>query len=77
MSSHFEFLIVVEPSVTLRSVEAAGMSHPRMLVCTAYGFYPKNIKLTWLRNGHEVTSDVEHASLMEPKLYEWGKTVSF
>ncbi|XP_029959226.1 H-2 class II histocompatibility antigen, E-S beta chain-like [Salarias fasciatus] len=97
-------LTPAEPSVTLRSVEAAGTSHPGMLVCSAYDFYPKNIKLTWLRNGHEVTSDVtsteelsngnwlyqihshleidpspgdkitckvEHASLMEPKLYEW------
>lgn len=69
-----------------------------------YDFYPKQIRVTWLRNGKEVTSDVtstdelpngnwlyqmhsyleftprpgekitcmvEHASLMEPKLYDW------
>ncbi|KAM6935267.1 DLA class II histocompatibility antigen, DR-1 beta chain-like [Lycodopsis pacificus] len=48
----------VEPSVRLRSVEAAGSKHPGMLVCSAYGFYPKQIRVTWLRNGNNVTSDV-------------------
>ncbi|XP_038567426.1 H-2 class II histocompatibility antigen, E-S beta chain-like isoform X2 [Micropterus salmoides] len=94
----------VEPSVRLRSVEAAGSKHPGMLVCSMYDFYPKQIRVTWLRNGKEVASDVtstdelpsgnwlyqmhsyleftprpgekitcmvEHASLMEPKLYDW------
>ncbi|XP_075965747.1 DLA class II histocompatibility antigen, DR-1 beta chain-like [Anarhichas minor] len=48
----------VEPSVRLRSVEAASSKHPGMLVCSAYGFYPKQIRVTWLRNGNIVTSDV-------------------
>ncbi|KAM6935394.1 DLA class II histocompatibility antigen, DR-1 beta chain-like [Lycodopsis pacificus] len=51
-------LKTVEPSVRLRSVEAAGSKHPGMLVCSAYGFYPKQIRVTWLRNGNNVTSDV-------------------
>ncbi|XP_063050195.1 rano class II histocompatibility antigen, A beta chain-like [Engraulis encrasicolus] len=29
-----------------------------MLVCSAYNFYPKMIKLTWYRDGQEVTGDV-------------------
>ncbi|CAJ1062217.1 rano class II histocompatibility antigen%2C A beta chain-like [Xyrichtys novacula] len=94
----------VEPSVTLRSADLSGSRHPSMLVCSAYNFYPKQIRLSWLRNGKEVTSDVmsteelpsgnwlyqihshlelthtsgdtiacqvEHASLLKPKLYEW------
>ncbi|XP_067456295.1 H-2 class II histocompatibility antigen, E-S beta chain-like [Thunnus thynnus] len=97
----------VEPYVKLRSVETASSKHPGMLVCSAYGFYPKQIRVTWLRNGKEVTSDVtsteelsngnwlyqthsyleytpingekitcmvEHASLMEPKLYDLEST---
>ncbi|XP_068998937.1 DLA class II histocompatibility antigen, DR-1 beta chain-like [Embiotoca jacksoni] len=93
-----------EPSVKLRSVKAASSKHSGMLVCSAYGFYPKEIRVTWLRDGKKVTSDVtsteelpngnwlyqlhshleitpepgekiscmvEHASLMEPKLYDW------
>ncbi|XP_068592589.1 DLA class II histocompatibility antigen, DR-1 beta chain-like [Cebidichthys violaceus] len=48
----------VEPSVRLRSVDAAGSKHPGMLVCSAYNFYPKQIRVTWLRNGNNVTSDV-------------------
>ncbi|XP_041649003.1 rano class II histocompatibility antigen, A beta chain-like [Cheilinus undulatus] len=48
----------VEPSVRLRLTEATDSKHPHMFVCSAYGFYPKQISLKWLRNGKEVTSDV-------------------
>ncbi|XP_071759446.2 H-2 class II histocompatibility antigen, E-S beta chain-like [Centroberyx gerrardi] len=47
-----------EPYVRLRSVEAASSRHPAMLVCSVYDFYPKPIRVTWLRDGKEVTSDV-------------------
>lgn len=97
-------LTTVEPDVRLRSVKAEYSQHSHMLVCSAYDFYPKQIRVTWLRDGKEVTSDVtstdelpngnwlhqihsnleftpkpgekitcmvEHASLREPKLYDW------
>ncbi|KAK2910250.1 hypothetical protein Q8A73_007965 [Channa argus] len=48
----------VEPYVRLRSVKAASSTHPAMLICSVYNFYPKQIKVTWLRDGKEVTSDV-------------------
>ncbi|KAG8010069.1 DLA class II histocompatibility antigen, partial [Nibea albiflora] len=48
----------VEPYVRLRSVKAVGSTHPKMLACSAYSFYPKRIRMTWLRNGQEATSDV-------------------
>lgn len=99
---------LVEPYVWLRSVDAADSRHPSMLVCSAYNFYPKQIKLTWLRDGKQTTTDVtsteelpngnwlyqihsyleytptpeekiscmvEHASLMKPLIYDWGKRV--
>nr|XP_046254346.1 rano class II histocompatibility antigen, A beta chain-like [Scatophagus argus] len=54
----YSLLTSVEPSIWLRSVEAADSKHPGMLLCSVYNFYPKQIKVTWLRNGKEATSDV-------------------
>uniref|UniRef100_A0A669EMM4 DLA class II histocompatibility antigen, DR-1 beta chain n=1 Tax=Oreochromis niloticus TaxID=8128 RepID=A0A669EMM4_ORENI len=98
----------VKPSVRLRLVESADSKHPGLFMCSAYNFYPKQIKLTWLRDGKEATSNVtstdelpngnwlyqihsyieisskpgekiscvvEHASLTEPKVIDWGKRV--
>ncbi|XP_023118358.2 H-2 class II histocompatibility antigen, E-S beta chain-like [Amphiprion ocellaris] len=48
----------VEPTVKLRLVETADSRHPSMLVCSAYGFYPKLIRVSWLRDGKETTTDV-------------------
>ncbi|XP_005951689.1 H-2 class II histocompatibility antigen, E-S beta chain isoform X1 [Haplochromis burtoni] len=48
----------VKPSVRLHSTMAPGRHHPAMLVCSVYDFYPKQIKVSWLRNGQETTSDI-------------------
>uniref|UniRef100_A0A3Q3CR92 Ig-like domain-containing protein n=1 Tax=Haplochromis burtoni TaxID=8153 RepID=A0A3Q3CR92_HAPBU len=94
----------IHPIVRLRLVESADSKHPGLFMCSAYNFYPKQIKLTWLRDGKEATSNVtstdelpngnwlyqihsyleisskpgekiscmvEHASLTEPKVYDW------
>lgn len=104
----FGCFFLVKPYVRLRSAEAGSSRHPAMLVCSAYGFYPKQIHLTWLRNGKKVTKDVtsteelpngnwlyqihshleytprhgekitcvvEHASLMDPEVHDWGRSV--
>lgn len=98
----------MKPIVRLRLVESADSKHPGLFMCSAYNFYPKQIKLTWLKDGKEATSNVtstdelpngnwlyqihsyieisskpgekiscmvEHASLTEPKVYDWGKRV--
>nr|AAS55044.1 MHC class II antigen beta chain [Xiphophorus pygmaeus] len=53
-----KLLTPVEPYVQLRLEKAEYSQHQQMLICSAYDFYPKQIKVTWLRDGKEVTSDV-------------------
>ncbi|KAF5891097.1 MHC class II beta chain, partial [Clarias magur] len=48
----------VEPEVEVQSVKQSDGSHPAMLMCSAYSFYPPHIKVTWLRNGKEVQGGV-------------------
>nr|ADZ99147.1 MHC class II antigen [Epinephelus coioides] len=47
-----------EPYVGLHSTTPSGGKHSAMLVCSVFDFYPKKIKVSWLRDGKEVTSDV-------------------
>nr|AYN72177.1 MHC class II antigen beta chain [Oreochromis niloticus] len=48
----------VKPYVKLHSMTPLSSHHPAMLVCRVYDFYPSEIKVSWLRDGQEVTSDV-------------------
>ncbi|XP_026016347.1 H-2 class II histocompatibility antigen, E-S beta chain-like isoform X1 [Astatotilapia calliptera] len=48
----------VKPYVKLHSTTPAYSQHPAMLVCSVYDFFPSKIKVNWLRDGQEVTSDV-------------------
>nr|XP_046236729.1 H-2 class II histocompatibility antigen, E-S beta chain-like [Scatophagus argus] len=46
------------PYVVLSSTTPPGGKHVAMLVCSVFDFFPKQIKVFWLRDGQEVTSDV-------------------
>ncbi|XP_048065032.1 rano class II histocompatibility antigen, A beta chain-like isoform X2 [Megalobrama amblycephala] len=48
----------VKPKVILSLVNQAGGRHPSMLMCSAYEFYPQHIKVSWLRDGKLMTSEV-------------------
>ncbi|KTF72917.1 hypothetical protein cypCar_00036971, partial [Cyprinus carpio] len=45
---------VVQPKIKLRPVKQVSSSS---LVCSAYDFYPKQIKVSWLRDGKVMTTD--------------------
>ncbi|KAK3565879.1 hypothetical protein QTP86_019639 [Hemibagrus guttatus] len=48
----------VEPQVEVVQTKQSEGSHLGWLMCSAYNFYPPLIKVTWLRNGKEIKSDV-------------------
>ncbi|KAI4885693.1 hypothetical protein NFI96_030418, partial [Prochilodus magdalenae] len=54
----------VRPSVNLVSEEHGSGGHPAMLMCSAYGFYPPAIDVSWLKDGVKVTSGVVTTGVM-------------
>uniref|UniRef100_A0A087YEM3 Ig-like domain-containing protein n=1 Tax=Poecilia formosa TaxID=48698 RepID=A0A087YEM3_POEFO len=54
-----KLLTAVEPYVWLRSVKAEYSQHQQKLVCSAYDFYPKKIRVTWLKDGKKVVTSTE------------------
>uniref|UniRef100_A0A8C2FJQ4 Si:ch73-158p21.3 n=2 Tax=Cyprinus carpio TaxID=7962 RepID=A0A8C2FJQ4_CYPCA len=54
----------VAPVVKLSLVKQGDSRHPSLLMCSAYDFYPEKIKVSWLRDGAVVTSDVTSTEKM-------------
>ncbi|MGH0176960.1 UNVERIFIED_CONTAM: hypothetical protein FKN15_007431 [Acipenser sinensis] len=54
----------IPPTVRVRSIKPFSSQHQTMLVCYVIGFYPREIKVTWLRNGVKVTADVSSSELL-------------
>uniref|UniRef100_A0A8C2D0J5 Ig-like domain-containing protein n=1 Tax=Cyprinus carpio TaxID=7962 RepID=A0A8C2D0J5_CYPCA len=59
----------VKPKVKLSSVMRAGGRHPAVLMCSAYEVYPPHIKVSWLKDGKLMTSEV--TSTMEMADGDW------
>uniref|UniRef100_A0A673L3M0 H-2 class II histocompatibility antigen, I-E beta chain-like n=1 Tax=Sinocyclocheilus rhinocerous TaxID=307959 RepID=A0A673L3M0_9TELE len=58
---HLAYVTVIDsvpPKVKLSSVTQAGGRHPAVLMCSAYRFYPHGIKVSWMRDGAVVKTDV-------------------
>ncbi|XP_041862797.1 rano class II histocompatibility antigen, A beta chain-like [Melanotaenia boesemani] len=52
------------PTVNIKLVKQPSSGHPAMLVCSTYNFYPKQIRMTWLRNKQEVITGVSYSDVM-------------
>ncbi|XP_076153125.1 rano class II histocompatibility antigen, A beta chain-like [Alosa pseudoharengus] len=52
----------VKPKVRLSLVRPSSGGHPAMLMCSAYDFYPKMIRVKWYRDDQEVTTGDEISS---------------
>ncbi|XP_041862750.1 HLA class II histocompatibility antigen, DQ beta 1 chain-like isoform X2 [Melanotaenia boesemani] len=52
------------PTVKIKLVKQPSGGYPAMLVCSAYNFFPKQVRITWLRNKQEVTTGVTYSDVM-------------
>ncbi|XP_067333696.1 rano class II histocompatibility antigen, A beta chain-like [Channa argus] len=56
--------LTVTPTIKMNSVIPSSSRHPAMVVCSAYNFFPKQIRVSWLRNGQVATSGVSCSEVM-------------
>uniref|UniRef100_A0A3B4YY88 Ig-like domain-containing protein n=1 Tax=Seriola lalandi dorsalis TaxID=1841481 RepID=A0A3B4YY88_SERLL len=47
-----------------RLLQISKYLHPAMLVCSAYHFYPKQIRVTWLQNGQAMTLEISSSDVL-------------
>uniref|UniRef100_A0A3P8TI05 Ig-like domain-containing protein n=1 Tax=Amphiprion percula TaxID=161767 RepID=A0A3P8TI05_AMPPE len=64
-STNSTVCVPVQPSVVLYYTALPSKRHPAVLVCSVYDFYPKQIKMSWFRDGQEVTSEVTSTDVMQ------------
>ncbi|KAL2092143.1 hypothetical protein ACEWY4_011941 [Coilia grayii] len=55
---------VTQPYIKLHQVFPARHGSPAILQCSVYGFYPRQIRVSWRRNGQEVTTDVTSTQVL-------------
>ncbi|XP_062382063.1 rano class II histocompatibility antigen, A beta chain-like [Sardina pilchardus] len=53
-----------QPYIKLQQVTPPNGRHSAMLQCSVYGFYPKQINVTWRRNGQKMTTGVISTQVM-------------
>ncbi|XP_060905867.1 class II histocompatibility antigen, B-L beta chain-like isoform X1 [Labrus mixtus] len=54
----------VPPVVRVRQTEPADYGEQSVLECSVLGFFPQEVRVRWLRDGVEVTSDVSSSDIM-------------
>uniref|UniRef100_A0AAQ5YW59 Ig-like domain-containing protein n=1 Tax=Amphiprion ocellaris TaxID=80972 RepID=A0AAQ5YW59_AMPOC len=64
-STNSTVCVPVQPYVVLYSTALPSKRHPAVLVCSVYDVYPKQIKVSWFRDGQEVTSEVTSTDVMQ------------
>ncbi|XP_060787050.1 H-2 class II histocompatibility antigen, A-F beta chain-like [Neoarius graeffei] len=55
-----DILKTVKPEVLVRLLRAEVDLEPAVLVCSAYDYHPKGIKVSWLRNGEVISDGLHH-----------------
>ncbi|XP_041862823.1 rano class II histocompatibility antigen, A beta chain-like [Melanotaenia boesemani] len=56
--------LTTPPIVSVKLVKQPS-GHPAKLVCSAYNFYPKQVRMKWLQNKQEVTTGVTYSDVMD------------
>nr|XP_046256748.1 rano class II histocompatibility antigen, A beta chain-like isoform X2 [Scatophagus argus] len=54
----------VPPIVKIRQTKPAAYGEQSMLECSARGFFPQDVTVSWLRDGVEVTTDVSSTDVL-------------
>lgn len=52
------------PIVKVHQTKPADYGERSMLECSVWGFFPKEVSVSWLRDGVEVTTDVASTDVM-------------
>uniref|UniRef100_A0A3B4YZE5 Ig-like domain-containing protein n=1 Tax=Seriola lalandi dorsalis TaxID=1841481 RepID=A0A3B4YZE5_SERLL len=63
-TDNIDEITVASPTIKLKSVKKSSNRHPAMLVCSAYHFYPKQIRVTWLQNGQAMTLEISSSDVL-------------
>ncbi|XP_054832703.1 H-2 class II histocompatibility antigen, E-S beta chain-like [Eublepharis macularius] len=54
-----------QPTVKISATKGDSSHHHTLLICTAAGYYPSEIKIEWLKNGQEQTKRVGYAEELQ------------
>ncbi|XP_041650208.1 rano class II histocompatibility antigen, A beta chain-like [Cheilinus undulatus] len=54
----------VPPVVRVRQTKPADYGEQSMLECSVMGFFPQEVRVSWLRDGEEITTDVTSTDIM-------------
>ncbi|KAL8213560.1 UNVERIFIED_CONTAM: hypothetical protein K2H54_066818 [Gekko kuhli] len=55
----------VAPTVKISPTKGDPLAHHTLLICTAAGYYPQEVKIKWLKNGQEQRAGVGYADELQ------------